>query len=141
MTVEQRPVIRRLLASLFYEALVVFSLLMVGFWIPQTVLAPILLSLDKANYQRLLMLHIFILLLVYFVWFWLNGGQTLSMKTWRLRLISSDGYRLRPAQALLRYLAAWPSVLLLVGILWAFFDRDRRFLHDRIAGTRIIAVD
>lgn len=141
MTVEQRPVIRRLLASLFYEALVVFSLLMVGFWIPQTVLAPILLSLDKTNYQRLLMLHIFVLLLVYFVWFWLNGGQTLSMKTWRLRLISSDGYRLRPAQALLRYLAAWPSVLLLVGILWAFFDRDRRFLHDRIAGTRIIAVD
>jgi uncharacterized RDD family membrane protein YckC len=24
-----------------------------------------------------------------------------------------------------------------VGFLWALFDRDRQFLHDRIAGTRI----
>jgi uncharacterized RDD family membrane protein YckC len=24
------------------------------------------------------------------------------------------------------------------GFTWAFFDRDRQFLHDRIAGTRIV---
>jgi len=23
-------------------------------------------------------------------------------------------------------------------LIWMFFDRDRQFLHDRIAGTRII---
>lgn len=141
MTEKTRPTLRRLAASLLYEFLVIFSLLMVGFWIPQTVLAPVLLGLDKETYQRIMILHIFVLLMVYFVWFWLNGGQTLPMRTWRLRVISADGYRLRPAQALLRYLAAWPSVISLVGILWVFVDRDRRFLHDRIAGTRIVAID
>jgi hypothetical protein len=28
--------------------------------------------------------------------------------------------------------------LLPVSILWAFFDRDRQFLHDRLAGTRLV---
>lgn len=134
---DARPTLRRLAGSLFYESLVVFSLLMVGFWIPQTILA----GAGVAMHGRLMILHIFLLLMLYFVWFWINGGQTLSMKTWRLRLISADGYRLRPAQALLRYLAAWPSVVFLIGLLWVFIDRDRRFLHDRIAGTRIISTE
>jgi len=137
MTEKTRPTLRRLAASLLYEFLVIFSLLMVGFWIPQTILT----GAGVAMHGRLMILHIFALLMVYFVWFWLNGGQTLPMRTWRLRVISADGYRLRPAQALLRYLAAWPSVISLVGILWVFVDRDRRFLHDRIAGTRIVAID
>ena len=42
----------------------------------------------------------------------------------------------------LRYLAAWPSILFFgIGVLWAVFDKDRQFLHDRIAGTRIVFVD
>ena len=32
-------------------------------------------------------------------------------------------------------LAAW---LLVVNFLWAFVDPERQFLHDRIAGTRIV---
>jgi uncharacterized RDD family membrane protein YckC len=27
------------------------------------------------------------------------------------------------------------------GILWALFDRERQFLHDRLAGTRIIKLE
>jgi uncharacterized RDD family membrane protein YckC len=47
----------------------------------------------------------------------------------------------RPAQALLRYLLCWPSIILGgVGIVWALFDRDRQFLHDRLAGTRLVMV-
>lgn len=86
----------------------------------------------------MLWLHVLVLLMVYFVWCWLNGGQTLPMKTWKLRLVNADGSPLRPLQAVLRYLAAWPSILLLgAGIMWALVDKDRQFLHDRIAGTRI----
>jgi uncharacterized RDD family membrane protein YckC len=43
-------------------------------------------------------------------------------------------------QALLRYLLCWPSVLGVVGLLWALADRDRQFLHDRLAGTRLVVV-
>ena len=88
---------------------------------------------------RLLWLHVLLLLMVYFVWFWLNGGQTLPMKTWKLRLAGADGRPPRPLQALLRYLAAWPSILLgCIGLFWALVDKDRQFLHDRIAGTCIV---
>lgn len=119
---------------MLYESLVVFSILLIGFLLPQIVLS----GFGWSAGSRMLWLHVLVLLMVYFVWCWLNGGQTLPMKTWKLRLVNADGSPLRPLQAVLRYLAAWPSILLLgAGIMWALVDKDRQFLHDRIAGTRI----
>ncbi|MBI2276872.1 MAG: RDD family protein [Dechloromonas sp.] len=130
------PGIGRRLASMLYEGLVVFSILLIGFWLPQALLSGIGLGFSA----RGLWLHVFVLLMLYFLWFWLNGGQTLPMKTWKLKLANPDGSPPRPAQALLRYLAAWPSILLFgIGILWALADKDKQFLHDRIAGTRIVS--
>lgn len=127
--------LKRRLASLLYETLVIFSILLIGFLLPQIVLS----GFGFAVSPRFLWIHVFLLLMIYFIWCWLHGGQTLPMKTWKLRLINAaDGRPLRPAQALLRYLAAWPSTLSLLGLLWAMIDKDKQFLHDRIAGTRII---
>ena len=135
---EATPGMARRLASMLYESLVVFAVLLIGFLLPQIVLNAFGIVVSG----KLLLLHVLALLMLYFVWFWLNGGQTLPMKTWKLRLVGEDGGSLRPLQAILRYLAAWPSVLLCgVGILWALFDKDRQFLHDRIAGTRIVFSD
>ena len=132
------PGIGRRLAAMLYESLVVFAVLLIGFWLPQAFLSGMGIMLSGKG----LWLHVFALLMGYFVWFWLNGGQTLPMKTWKLRLTGADGTPPRPLQALLRYLAAWPSILLFgIGILWALVDKDRQFLHDRIAGTRIVRTD
>jgi uncharacterized RDD family membrane protein YckC len=85
------------------------------------------------------------------------------MKTWRLRVVAADGSPLSAGRAIARYLLAWlwflpplalhpllglrlPQTLAITGIwfvLWAatgFFGTQRRFLHDRLAGTRVIAV-
>lgn len=130
--------IRRRLVCMLYESLVVFSILLIGFLLPQIVLSGFHFELSP----RMLWLHVFLLLMAYFVWCWLNGGQTLPMKTWKLRLISAEGTAPRPLQAVLRYLAAWPSILLFgIGIFWVLFDEDSQFLHDRIAGTRIVNAD
>ncbi|MFN9122921.1 MAG: RDD family protein, partial [bacterium] len=44
--------------------------------------------------------------------------------------------------ALYRYLLAWPSVLAAgAGLAWALVDRDRQFLHDRLAGTRLVRIE
>ena len=135
---EATPGMARRLASMLYESLVVFAVLLIGFLLPQIVLN----AFGVVVSGKLLLLHVLALLMLYFVWFWLNGGQTLPMKTWKLRLVGEDGGSLRPPQAILRYLAAWPSILLCgIGIFWAFFDKDRQFLHDRIAGTRIVYTD
>lgn len=129
------PGIGRLLGAMLYEALVLFAVLLSAFLFPQIVLS----GFGIAMSGRAMWLHFFCLLLVYFVWFWLHGGQTLPMKTWKLRVVDQAGGPLRPLQAVLRYCAAWPSVLFFgVGLLWALVDREKRFLHDRIAGSRII---
>ena len=129
--------IARRLSSMLYEGLVVFAVLLIGFLLPQIVLNAFGLVLAP----RWLWRHVLGLLLLYFVWCWLHGGQTLPMKTWKLQVVNANGSPLRPMQAVLRYLAAWPSILFFgVGIFWAVFDRDKQFLHDRIAGSCIIAI-
>jgi uncharacterized RDD family membrane protein YckC len=81
--------------------------------------------------RRELQLFIVIVLAGYFLWCWLRGGQTLAMRAWRIRLVD-----VTPARALLRFVIA--GLFLPLSILWALVDRDRQFLHDRLAGTRLI---
>jgi uncharacterized RDD family membrane protein YckC len=75
----------------------------------------------------------------FFTWFWVHGGQTLGMKAWRLRVVDMRGGAVGWSSALIRFaaglLAALPAGL---GLWWAAFDRDRRAWHDRISGTRVV---
>ena len=75
----------------------------------------------------------------YCVWFWSRGGQTLPMKTWGIRVVRWDGAPVGAARALHRYLLALLGLAALgLGYLWALADRDRQFLHDRLAGTALV---
>jgi uncharacterized RDD family membrane protein YckC len=78
-----------------------------------------------------LQLFIGVVFAAYFLWCWLRGGQTLAMKAWGIRLVE-----VTPRNAVLRF--AFALLLLPVSIVWALFDRDRQFLHDRLAGTRLV---
>ena len=83
--------------------------------------------------RRELQAVVVLALAAYFLFCWLRGGQTLAMKAWRIRLVE-----VTPRKALVRFIVA--ALLLPVSIVWALFDRDRQFLHDRLAGTRLIYV-
>ena len=132
----RRPSILRRLASMFYESLLLLAVLAVLLILPHVLLGAFAHVIAA---QIILQAHCFIVLLIYFLWFWSNGGQTLAMKTWRIRLVSRDGQTVRPAQAVLRCLFCWPSMVLGgIGILWALVDRDHQFLHDRLAGTQLV---
>lgn len=132
------PSVTRRLASMLYEALLLLGVLSITFLLPHIVLG---VFAHRAAAPTILQAHLFIVLLGYFLWFWLHGGQTLAMKTWKIRVEAEGGKPLAPSQALLRYLLAWPSVSLFgIGILWALLDRDQQFLHDRLAKTRIVSV-
>jgi uncharacterized RDD family membrane protein YckC len=83
--------------------------------------------------------YVFLVLGVYFIACWTRGGRTLPMQTWRMRMVRRDGAPVEVGRAALRYVLAWISLLALgAGFLWAWLDRDRQFLHDRLAGTRIV---
>lgn len=94
---------------------------------------------DRIVLRPLFQFYLVALAGLYFVWQWLHGGQTLAMKTWRIRLVTRAGAPLGLRHALARYLFALAGVVLLgLGFLWALVDRERQFLHDRLAGTRIV---
>ena len=57
------------------------------------------------------------------------------MKTWRLVVTTADRSPLQPGRSLLRLFLA--AATLPVSIVWPLFDKDRQFLHDRLAGTRV----
>ena len=135
MTAATRPSLGRRLASLFYEFLLAGVVLLVGLFIPLFILGATIHVVPARNLTQAAGM---LILLFYFVWFWLHGGQTLAMKTWRLRLVRQDDRPIQPPQALLRFLLAWPSLLLGgIGLWWAWFDKEGLFLHDRLAGTKL----
>ena len=130
--------IARRLASLLYESLLAFA---IAFFAG-------LLFYGAANgslsglIRNLFQIYLIVVLGLYFVCCWHRGGQTLPMKTWGLRLVSADGGPISVQRATLRYLLACLSVGLAgAGLAWAAFDRDGQFLHDRLAGTRIVRSD
>lgn len=130
------PSIRRRLASMLYESFLLLGVLSVAFVLPHLLIGVIW---KIAAPGPLLWLHVFLVLYAYFGWLWKRSGQTLAMQTWKIRLVSSSGGALSQRQILLRYALAWPSLLAGgIGILWALVDRDRQFLHDRLAGTRLV---
>lgn len=71
--------------------------------------------------------------------FWTAGGQTLGMKTWRLRVETETGDPLNFKAALIRFLMALASWLPLgLGFVRMLWDERRRTWHDVVSGTRVV---
>ena len=149
--------IRRRLAALVYEAVLLFGVVFVaGF-----AFSVAMQQRNGLTYHNQLSVWIAVVVGVYFIGLWHASGQTLPMKTWRLRVVGPGDTPPSLARATIRYLAAWlwflPPLALhpLIGlplpytlmaaaiwfVLWpasAWFGAARQFPHDRIAGTRVL---
>ncbi len=132
----QVPSIRRRLAAMLYEALLLFG---VGF-IAAYLFSALLRYQGGINLRFAFQIYMLVVIGIYFVWCWRHGGQTLPMKTWKFRLTNVDGTPVSLPRAWLRYSLAWVSIPSIFGLVYAVFDRDRQFLHDRLAGTRLVRV-
>ena len=129
------PSIKRRLICMVYELLLVFG---IAFFAGLLFLGAT--GAGPGGWMRLaFQVYLFLVIGLYFVESWRRSGQTLAMKTWKLRLVGADGAKVTLRQAMLRYVCAWPCLALGgIGILYTQFDRERQFLHDRLAGTRIV---
>lgn len=153
------PTVRRRLAALLYEAMLLFGVVFIAGYLFSTLTQ----QRNGLAHHNLLAAWIGLVVGLYFVWFWTHSGQTLPMKTWRLRVVAADGAPLSTARAIVRYVLAWlwflpplalhpllglrvPQTLAVAAVwfvLWAAtgrFGAQRQFLHDRLAGTRVISV-
>ncbi len=151
------PPLRRRFRSMIYESLLLFAVVFIADYLFSS-LTQSRHALDLRHFRQL---WLFLVLGVYFVWFWTHGGQTLPMKTWRMRLVAADGQPLRAGRAMLRYalcwmfllpalalanaleIHGWPAVgmvalAVLMPPFWMKFDINRQFLHDRLARTRLV---
>ena len=130
------PAILRRLASMLYESMLLFAIAFLATWLFQFAAGTLRIDGWRTHVLQLFLLTVFA---AYFLWCWLRSGQTLAMKTWRIRLVAKAGHaRLAPKTALLRFLYALLLVPTMIGIFWALVDRDRQFLHDRLAGSLLI---
>lgn len=132
----QLACLRMRFLSMIYEGMLLFAVLFVSSYL--------FLSLARdaqAGLPRLLF-QVYLLSVcgAYFVFCWTRTGQTLPMKTWRMRVVTADGGSLSVGRAFRRYVFAIPGMLSGISLLWAPFDKERQFLHDRLAGTRIVRV-
>jgi uncharacterized RDD family membrane protein YckC len=125
------PGLPRRLASMVYEAILLFAVAFLAAWV--FFFASGGRDATAGAMRHLLQLCIGLFFAAYFLWSWLRGGQTLAMKAWRIRLID-----ITPASALLRLILAALLVPTGISLIWALFDRDRQFLHDRLARSRLV---
>lgn len=156
------PGILRRIFSMLYESILLFAVAFIATWLFQFAAAGAVVD----GWQRTaLQFYLAAVFAAYFLWCWLRGGQTLAMKAWNIRLIAPGRPSVPPGLALARLALAavlvgsfWAALIAAfmhrnawiafatlavtgVGLGWALFDRDRQFLHDRLAGTRLILVD
>jgi uncharacterized RDD family membrane protein YckC len=75
----------------------------------------------------------------YFCVFTALGGQTVGKMATGIRVVADNDRDVEPARAVQRTLAALASVATVgIGFAPVLFAGDRRALHDRVAGTRVV---
>jgi uncharacterized RDD family membrane protein YckC len=80
-----------------------------------------------------------ILSVAYYTFFHGWKGATLGKMILKIRVVKADGEPISYVQAFVRYLGYMlSSIILCIGFIMAIFDSEKRSLHDRIAGTRVI---
>ncbi len=127
----------RRLSAMFYDSLLLLALLMVATFIG------LLFTGGEATEpgNPLMTTWLFLVAFFYFAWPWMNTGQTLGMKTWRIRLERIDGKPLTLWHVLLRFISAIPSIGVGgLGLLYMLIDDNKLALHDKFSETRLVDI-
>jgi uncharacterized RDD family membrane protein YckC len=132
------PGFARRLAAMLYDWLLLFALMLVA-----TSLITLPLGMPGGIGLVLFQSLIFLFIpAVFFIGFWLRGGQTLGMRSWRIRLVTDSGQPVDGLTALRRLLAALLSLLPCgLGFIWILFDPEGLAWHDRLSRTRLVMVE
>ena len=130
------------LAALLYDLLVLIAIWMAAAGL---VLLAFQGEVDVAHqpplYHAVLQFVLLVLTSLYFAISWSRGGQTIGMRTWRVRVVDAQGSSPPFRRSLSRFALATLSFFLGgAGFLWCLFEADRRAWHDVVLGTRMLRV-
>ena len=125
----------------------VMVLISFGMLFAAAVLALLVIDADNGNPSDraflisgvILALYLVAFVPLYHILLWSSRGQTVGMMAVHIRVLSRNGGRVSLWRSALRFFGRVFSVLpLFLGLLMALFDRKRRTLHDRLAGTVVV---
>lgn len=138
----------RRLAAIFYDALLCIALMMVVTLIYQQGFLRLLYGAEQLqsmadqgalDIDPLLSTLLLCSVFCFFAKFWTHNGQTLGMQAWGIRIQNADGSAIDLWQALLRFLIALFSWLILgLGYLWVLIDPQKRSWHDRYSESCVV---
>lgn len=136
------------IAAIIYDSLIVVVLAMVVTFI-NLMLVDVLGSngvIDMTGYQDpsaflnsqwWFKLEIVLAIWFFYAWFWYDGGQTLGMRSWRLKLESDNEQPLTFKRSGLRAIYA---LLGLGNLLVLFTPKKKQALQDKLTQTRVVVL-
>lgn len=87
----------------------------------------------------LVVLFNFLFYIFYFIGLWMLSGQTLGKYIMGLRIVRTNGERLKFRNAVVRFFGVFLSALMLyLGYIIVLFDNRRQAIHDKLAGTIVV---
>lgn len=125
---------------MLYDMILVCGVIFVFFTAAYLPLA-LMFDMEPTRGHWLWTLYIIVVGVGFHLYFWTHGGQTLGMKTWKTRLVSTEGGKVSLQQALIRYAVALVSLAALgIGYGWSLFDAEKRTWHDIASHTKLVIV-
>ena len=77
---------------------------------------------------------------LYFAMFWIYGGKTLGMSSWKLRIVSQDGNQITIIQTIIRFLSNIFTISLAgIPLFLRIINKNNRSLSDLLSKTSIIS--
>ncbi len=121
-----KPGLMRLFAAVAYDLLLLMASLFFA-----TLLALPFNEGQAFNGQIYYPIYLIIISFLFYGWFWTHGGQTLGLKSWKIRLLSEQYQPITWRQALIRFVIAIFSWMCLgFGFFWVLVDKHQRTWHD-----------
>ncbi len=125
----------RRFAAIFYDIILLVAVL----FLATAILLPITGGMAINNGNMLYFLYLLSCCYVYFTWQWTHGGQTLGMRSWKVRLVDNLGQYVNWMTASKRFLLALISWLTAgAGFIWGIFDPEKLAFHDRYSHTKLV---
>ena len=121
----------------------------------------------QANHKIFMSLYLLSVFYIFYGWFWTHGGQTLGMRVWKQRLITTDGRPVSWQQSFIRFITAVPAwflflvgiilwvksdiaqslssvpawLITLTGFIWVLINTRNNNWRDKLSGTQVIITE
>lgn len=131
---KQSPSFLRRLAAMLYDVLLLLALL----FLATAFLLPFNAGRAFTHQQVFYPVYLLIVSFIFYAGFWTHGGQTLGLRTWKMKVLTVNQQPLSWRLALLRFCAAILSWCFFgLGFCWILIDKDRRAWHDYLSKTAV----